>query len=83
MKTDVIPSLAMQTYKDFGRTSGVHSFELQEDSIKVRFKDSARIYEYNYQSAGKQYVETMKRLAVEGRGLNTFINQYTKQLFVR
>jgi hypothetical protein len=75
--------MAMQTYKNLSRTSGVHSFELQGASIKVRFKDSSRVYVYSYQSAGGEYVETMKKLAVAGHGLNTFINQYTKSLFVR
>jgi hypothetical protein len=75
--------MATQTYKNLSRTSGVHSFELQSDSIKVRFKDCARVYEYSYQSAGGEYVEAMKKLAVAGHGLNTFINQYTKSLFIR
>ena len=72
----------MQKYADTNRDSGVESFELNETSITVKFKGTAKTYTYSYQSAGQQHVEAMKRLALSGDGLNAYINKNVKNKYV-
>jgi len=62
----------MERYKNLGGNSNVSSFETGNDNIKVQFNDGM-IYLYNNSSAGSHNIETMKRLAINGRGLNSFI----------
>jgi hypothetical protein len=37
------------------------------------------VYLYDYESAGRICIEEMKRLAVAGRGLATYISQHVKK----
>jgi hypothetical protein len=74
----------MERYKNLGGDSGVEAYDLTTDSIKVEFSDGA-VYLYTYASAGHQNIEHMKKLAVNGQGLNSFINttvrkQYNSQI---
>jgi len=68
----------MEHYKNLGGQSGVASYEIGSDSIKVRFKDG-HVYLYNSASAGSRNIEHMKSLATAGRGLNSFINTTVKK----
>lgn len=63
----------MTQYRNVGGNSGVFAYENNPDSITVTFKDGAT-YLYNYSSAGMYNVETMKVLAINGKGLNSFIS---------
>lgn len=67
----------MQQYKNLGGDSGVRAFLIGEDYIDVQFDGSA-IYRYSYKSAGIDKVEEMKRLAVQGYGLNSYIMRYAR-----
>ena len=49
------------------------AYDIDEDSITVAFRDGSR-YLYTALSAGSANIERMKSLAVDGRGLNRFIN---------
>lgn len=62
----------MQIYKNLGGNSNVQWFIIGDDYIDVQF-GSGNPYRYSYRSAGKEKVETMKRLALEGQGLNSYI----------
>lgn len=62
----------MERYKNLNGDSGVASHEIGYDSIWVVFSDGVR-YQYTYARTGKENVERMKRLAVDGRGLSSFI----------
>lgn len=62
----------MQQYKNLGGNSNVKAFFIGEDYIDVQF-GSGKPYRYSYQSAGKDKVEEMKRLALLGSGLNSYI----------
>ncbi len=64
--------MKMQTYKNLDGNSSVRAFLIGDKYIDVEF-NSGRIYRYSYGSAGIANVEQMKRMAVEGRGLNSFI----------
>ncbi|NVL89550.1 MAG: hypothetical protein HWN69_00950 [Desulfobacterales bacterium] len=63
----------MERYKNLGGNSGVSAYEIGDDSIKVEFSDNA-LYLYTYASAGSHNIEQMKNLALQGHGLNSFIN---------
>ncbi len=72
----------MQPYKNLGGDSGILSYEIGPDSITVKFKDGW-FYLYTDVSTGNSEVETMKRLAAEGRGLNSYISTTIKKKFAR
>jgi len=73
----------MIPYRDIDNDSGVAAYEVGPDFIRIAFKGSGRPYLYSYASAGQSNVETMKRLAASGDGLNAFINQHVKDDYVR
>jgi len=70
----------MTDYQNLSGSSGVSAFEIGDDFIKVQFQDGG-VYMYNYSSTGEGCIETMKELAKEGEGLNTFINQNVKKKY--
>ncbi|MFH7804813.1 hypothetical protein LIS44_11750 [Acinetobacter haemolyticus] len=72
----------MQHYLDWNHDSGVASYELGNQFIRVQFKKKSKIYTYSYASAGYQHIENMQQLAQYDDGLNTYINQNVKQLYV-
>lgn len=71
----------MERYRNSGGDSGVSSYEIGADYITVKFSGSFRSYHYSYRKAGQNHVETMKRLARSGSGLNSYINRYVKNLY--
>ncbi|MBO5166677.1 MAG: hypothetical protein J6B90_08795 [Lachnospiraceae bacterium] len=56
----------MQKYKNVGGDSGVEAFEIGVDFIEVKFAKTIKTYKYSYESAGKEAVEHMKKLALRG-----------------
>ena len=72
----------MERYRNRGGDSGVVAYEIGPDSITVMFSDGS-IYLYTYQSAGSANIEHMKRLAIDGEGLNNFINRCVKKSYAR
>ena len=64
----------MERYKNLNGDSGVAEFENGSDYIRVKFNDGS-VYLYTYASAGSSNIEEMKKLAVAGRGLNSFIKK--------
>lgn len=74
----------MERYKNLGGASSVATYEIGFDSVTIQFNDGS-VYLYNYQSAGREHIEQMKRLAVAGQGLNSYImrnvkDRYSKKL---
>ena len=67
----------MKRYLDKAGNSGVESYQVSTDTIRVKFK-TGQTYTYSYRSAGAQHIEQMKLLAEEGRGLATYINKYVR-----
>lgn len=55
--------------------SGVLAYHYGTDYIVIQFR-SGGVYTYTYSSCGADSVETMKLLALQDVGLNTFINIY-------
>lgn len=71
----------MQRYADLDKDSGVMGFDIGETSITVYFKGTSRPYVYSYRGAGMQHVETMKKLALTGDGLNEYINDHVRKSY--
>jgi hypothetical protein len=65
----------MEPYKNFSGNSGVESFEIGPDFVRVQFRGKPP-YSYTDQNVGHENVEQMKRLARAGKGLSTFISQH-------
>lgn len=57
--------------------AGVSDFEFTENGIILKFKDG-RIYLYSYKRPGREHVEKMKTLALNGSGLTTYVNQHIR-----
>jgi murein tripeptide amidase MpaA len=65
-----------------GGGSGVRFYALGPSFIRVWFKDGDG-YEYDHVRPGRKHVDAMKRLAEEGRGLATYINQHVRANYAR
>ena len=70
----------MTTYGNSAGTSGITAFEIRREAIVVEFRHGGR-YLYDYDTTGREHVEEMKMLALEGRGLATYINKNVRGSF--
>jgi hypothetical protein len=70
----------MTPYGNSNGNSGIVAFEIQREAIVVEFRHGGK-YLYNYDTTGREHVEEMKLLALEGRGLATYINKNVRGLF--
>lgn len=70
----------MVKYKNLGGDSGVIAYEIGVDNIIVFFKGGS-VYLYNNFATGSMNIQEMKRLAVLGQGLNSFIGRRVKKNF--
>ncbi|MFH7766689.1 hypothetical protein [Acinetobacter sp. BSP-28] len=68
----------MEIYKDINNDSNVTHYEIDDNHIRVKFRGTAKIYQYSYRKAGKFHVDRMKILARSGDGLNSYINLNVK-----
>ena len=68
----------MQTYANRGGDSGVRAFEIGPGFIRVQFSDGS-VYRYTDASAGAHHIQSMKELAQQGQGLNSYINRNVRQ----
>lgn len=73
----------MKRYADINGDSGVVAYEIDDGSITVQFEGTIQLYTYSYASAGQSHIETMKKLAAQGDGLNAYINNNVKFKYVR
>ncbi|MDO5610608.1 MAG: hypothetical protein Q4G62_07570 [Pseudomonadota bacterium] len=72
----------MQAYRNLGGHSGIECFALADEEIIVRFRRGAhREYGYNRQSLGDVRLAEMKRLALQGRGLNSYILEHARERY--
>lgn len=62
----------MKPYRNLSARSGVVAYAIGKDFIDVEFSGGSR-YRYSVASAGADDIGEMKRRAVAGRGLSTFI----------
>ena len=72
----------MEKYKNRNGDSGVQSYEIGSDFIIVQFINDGS-YLYNYQIPGSSLVERMKKLAIKGQGLSTYISTNIKKKYAK
>jgi hypothetical protein len=70
----------MTSYTNSSGKSGVSAYEIRDQSIVVEFRHGGK-YLYDYDIPGEPEVEEMKRRAIEGVGLMTFINKNVRKRF--
>lgn len=70
-------------YRNNNGDSNVDMYEIGNNYISVIFYGSKRIYTYTYSSAGIRHIENMKALALKGKGLNSYINNYCRKMFIK
>lgn len=71
----------MEVYQNLSGDSGVYGYIIGDHYISVKFFNTEKMYTYSYGRAGANHVETMKGLARAGRGLNSYIMKYVKDLY--
>jgi hypothetical protein len=67
----------MKTYRDMNGDSGISAYDYGNDWIIVQFKFGGT-YEYRASGIGETHLDTMKRLADAGNGLNAYINTHAE-----
>ena len=72
----------MTPYKNLSGKSGVAAYEIRDQSIVIEFRYKGK-YIYNHERPGREHVEEMKRLAVTGRDLSTYISRNVRTKFAR
>jgi hypothetical protein len=70
----------MKRYLNLNGHSGVSAYQIAPQAVTVRFA-GGDVYVYSYASAGAAHVEEMKRLAISGRGLATYISQHVQHAY--
>ena len=69
----------MHPYRGIKGGTGVRAYELlNNDAIEIQFKDGA-VYRYSAIRPGAALVAEMRRLALLGKGLSTFISQNVRE----
>lgn len=67
----------METYKNLSGGSNIVGYKIFNNGIEVVFgrKDGKQThYVYTYDSAGKEAIDRMKKQALSGKGLNSFLS---------
>jgi hypothetical protein len=70
----------MDKYGNADHASGVKAYEVGHHSITLEFNDGD-VYIYTYQSAGREVVEQMIKLAREGQGLNSYVSKRVRAAY--
>lgn len=65
-------SKMMVPYKNVHRISSILAYEIGDDSITIEFVSGA-VRNYTYENVGIDHVEAMKKCAVKGKGLGSYI----------
>jgi hypothetical protein len=66
----------MIRYRNVQGDSGVTAYSIGDDWIRVQFRGHDDVYVYDWRRPGREHVEQMKRLAVSGRGLASYISRH-------
>lgn len=74
--------MQMEPYKNRSGNSGVNAYKIGPQSIAVRFQDG-ETYLYTYGKPGRMAVEEMKKRALAGSGLSTYISRQVKKRYER
>ena len=81
-----MPAFKMHKYHS-DHDSGVLAYLIEDRDIKILFppdKDGQPfVYTYSYTKPGKKHVEEMKKLAIKGSDLATYINKNIREKYER
>jgi hypothetical protein len=72
----------VERYLNLNGTSGVVSYEIGFDFIRIEFRNDA-VYGYDFSAPGKEHVERMKELAISGRGLSSYVSRHVRNSYAR
>jgi hypothetical protein len=70
----------MKQYRNLQGDSGVMAFETGDDYIKILFR-GGDVYLYTNAVTGREHVTEMKKRAIKGKGLSTYISQHVKNRY--
>ncbi len=62
----------MTPYKNVHRLSSILAYEISDESIRIEFVSGA-MRVYTYENVGKIHVEAMKKCAIKGKGLGSYV----------
>jgi hypothetical protein len=62
----------MIPYKNLHRLSSILAYEIGDESIRIEFVSGA-VRNYTYENVGRDHVEAMKRCAIKGKGLGSYV----------
>ncbi|WP_144112080.1 hypothetical protein [Paraburkholderia sp. BCC1886] len=65
----------MKRYGNLSGASGVDAYQVGDDRIGVRFR-SGDVYWYTKAGIGAKHLTALKRLALQGQGLATYISTH-------
>lgn len=73
----------MISYKNLNGNSNVKCYNISENYIDIEFYNTPLVYRYSNVVPGSQFLNELKRLAIQGYGLNSYINKYVKKNYER
>jgi hypothetical protein len=74
--------MPFKQYKNLSGDSGIESYDYDNDSILVNFKNGSS-YLYNNSVTGAVRIQQMKQLADIGAGLGTFIKKHVRKAYAK
>jgi hypothetical protein len=69
-------------YKHGNPNAGILNYEIAHNGIILEFEDRKHRYLYTAEKPGPHHLQEMLRLAFEGRGLTTYVNQHVRENYV-
>lgn len=73
----------MINYLNLHGDSNVKCYEIHDNYIDIIFYNTPLIYRYSNKIPGSLVLKELKRLALQGYGLNEYINRYVKKNYER
>ena len=73
----------MISYKNLNGNSNVKCYNISENYIDIEFYNTPLVYRYSNIVPGRQVLNELKRLAIQGYGLNSYINRYVNKNYGR
>jgi hypothetical protein len=65
-------TIKMIPYKNINHFSSILAYESGSEWIRIEFVSGA-VREYTYENVGKDHVEAMKKCAIKGKGLGSYV----------
>jgi hypothetical protein len=69
-------------YENLDGDSGVEAYDAGTDFIDVQFR-TGMTYHYDHTAPGELHVRRMKQLAIDGRGLSSYISRHVRGRYAR